>query len=63
MQTAWSQYQLQQQVGAKVLKTAIDTNTQLAQQIISQLSNPAPNGGLQSNNNPTNTGVFLNIML
>ena len=64
MQTAFSQYQLQQQVSAKVLKTAIETNTQLAQQLISQLANPAAaavNGGLQSNNNPSNTGVFLNI--
>ena len=62
MQTAFSQYQLQQQVSAKVLKTAIETNTQLAQQLISQLANPgAANGGLQSNSNPSNTGVFLNI--
>ena len=60
MQTAFSQYQLQQQVSAKVLKTAIETNTQLARQLISQLANPA-NGGLQSNSNPSNTGVFLNI--
>ena len=54
--TGFEQYKLQQEVGVKVLKTALDFNNSLAIQLIQELSQTST-----LKNNPTNTGKIIDI--
>ncbi len=54
---AAKQARLMTQVSLSVLKKSLDFNTQLATELIQKMAQTSQ----QVNNNPTNTGVFLNI--
>ncbi len=54
---AAKQARLMTQVSVAVLKKSLDFNAQLATELIQKMARTSQ----QINNNPTNTGVFLNI--